>query len=136
MRKFMSSLILISFIGACGRAPVATNATDSAQLSGDGWIAFIGGGESENFVLQLIRPDGSDLQRITFVSDTTTPGTIHAVRWPSWSPDGQFLVAELAELIPQLLSREWFLVTLKADGSDFRKIPTMLGGRVPRWSPR
>jgi len=81
--------------------------------------------------IYTIRPDGSDLQRITFASDS-----VHAVRWPSWSPDGQQLVAEMVELMPRTIQRRWYFVTFNSDGSNLREISMALGGRVPRWSPK
>jgi Tol biopolymer transport system component len=75
------------------------------------------------------RPDGSDVRVIT------SGHGIHEV--PSWSPDGQRIVFNASPVLPDAPGFETRLWTMRADGSDARRLPmTQPGFDVePRWSP-
>lgn len=83
---------------------------------------------SEIYTMNL---DGSDIQRVTLVSDG-----LHAARWPTWAPTGQTLAFELAEASDVTGEILWHIATVNSDGSNYKRIPMMRGGRLPRWAPR
>jgi TolB protein len=77
--------------------------------------------------IYLMRPDGSDVRRVT---NTGKPGLGNGMRHPAWSPDGaQLAVAHEDE---QDRSR---IVVVNADGSQARTITDGTGDVGPVWSP-
>ena len=81
--------------------------------------------------IYVMRPDGSEPRRITFASDS-----LHSLRWPTWSPDGQVLAYEMVIVDPEAMTREWHVLAVGLNGEPVRKTPIVRGARVPRWSPR
>ena len=83
------------------------------------------------FEIYTVNVDGSDVKRITFVSDA-----LHAARWPTWDPSGKTLAFEQSAIVPQSLQTFWNIYTVNADGKHLKQVPMIRQGRLPRWSPR
>jgi Tol biopolymer transport system component len=81
--------------------------------------------------IYTVNTDGSDIQRITFVSDD-----FHVARWPTWDPSGRTLAFELAEASKETRQILWHIATVNQDGSNYKRIQMARGGRLPRWAPR
>lgn len=86
--------------------------------------------EAAEFEIYTVDVNGSDMQRVTYVSDG-----LHAARWPTWAPSGKTLAFELSEVLPVTVETYWYIATVNQDGSNFKKIPMTRQGRVPRWAP-
>jgi len=84
-----------------------------------------------HYEIYVVNTDGSNLRRITNISDT-----IHAARWPTWSPGGKTLAFEVATLSVTSAETFWNLATVNVDGSNYKQIPMTRQGRLPRWAPR
>lgn len=83
------------------------------------------------FEIYTVNVDGSDVRRITHVSDA-----LHAARWPTWAPSGKTLAFELSEIVPTSLQTFWNIYTVNVDGQHLKQVPMLQQGRLPRWSPR
>jgi Tol biopolymer transport system component len=95
--------------------------------------APLGGQEvaSAEFEIYTVAIDGSDLRRITYVSDP-----LHAARWPTWDPSGKTLAFEFSEVSPVTVQTYWYIATVNHTGSNFKKVTMSRQGRVPRWAPQ
>jgi len=98
-------------------APCLIDAQDDIP---PGWIVFTGSARYDGVNIYRVRPDGSDLQRVT-----TGRGEDY---FPVWSPDGQ----SIAFYSEETGSDEVFVVN--ADGSDQHQV-SQGGGYGPSWSP-
>ena len=85
---------------------------------------------SAEYEIYTVAVDGSDLRRVTYVSDA-----LHAARWPTWDPSGTTLAFELSEVSPVAVETYWYIATVNLDGLNFKKVPMTRQGRVPRWAP-
>jgi Tol biopolymer transport system component len=119
----------------------ASHRCDGAEWpdwSPDGqWIAFVrdckppaGGGIEHWRDIALIRPDGSDLRRLTHAS---------ARAWandsPAWSPDGRRIVSS------RLVRRSRYsdfsdIYVMSADGTGQKRLARLDGSIAPDWGPR
>ena len=75
----------------------------------------------------LMRPDGSDVRRVT---TTTESGLGNGSQQPSWSPDGEQLAIVTGDTAG--VAR---IVVLRPDGSGARAITEGPGDVFPAWSP-
>jgi Tol biopolymer transport system component len=88
--------------------------------------------ESEfgQYEIYVMNADGSGVTRLT---NLATPD--RALRYPSWSPDGQRIVFESDEVLAGVLAFGRRIYTMKSDGSDLKEINMGQFARVPRFSP-
>lgn len=84
-------------------------------------IAFAGNGGG-TYDIYTIKPDGTDLKRITSSVDSELE--------PGWSPDGTRFVARVTTT-----NNEWDIVVLRTDGVLVRHIPLPGWQRSPSWRP-
>ncbi|MBI5712667.1 MAG: PD40 domain-containing protein [Chloroflexi bacterium] len=85
-------------------------------------VAFLSarGNESLQFDIYLVKPDGSDLRRLTnglMIEDFV------------WSPDGQQVA------FASIKSGKWDIYTIGIDGSNLKRLTTTGRNRYPLWSP-
>jgi hypothetical protein len=97
------------------------------------WIAFQS--ERDNALrgvkrvtdIYIMRPDGSDVRRVT---TTDQPGVGNGARHPAWSPDSQWLAFALEDATDNSQ-----IVVVRPDGTDQRVISEGNGDVGPAWSP-
>jgi Tol biopolymer transport system component len=94
----------------------------SPRWSPDGtWIAFLGGGQLSHHIYR-IRPDGSDLARLSRQDGN--------VGYLQWSPDGAWL------LFTANYTGERDIYRMRADGSHLQNLTAGLGrDHAPHYAP-
>jgi hypothetical protein len=87
------------------------------------WIAFASVRDSPYWELYLMRPDGSDVQRLTWWEDASD--------WsPTWSPDGMRLA------FASKRDGNWEIYAMDRDGSNLVRLTDNLADDTnPAWSP-
>lgn len=85
-------------------------------------------GRYEIYVTDL---EGSQVERLTFLSHER-----RAVRFPTWSPDGQAIAFESQTEVEGGVGFIYRIYVIGADGSDPREVPFGRGVRSPKWAPR
>jgi TolB protein len=83
-------------------------------------IAYVSRSETGTFDIYTIHPDGTGLQRLTYVGSNENP---------DWSPDGYHLV------FSSLRGGERNLFTITYDGTNERQITSGGGFSTPAWGP-
>ncbi len=105
---------------------------DGPDWSSDGWIYF-NSSRTGRMQVWRIRPDGSDLQRIT--------NSIYGDWFPHPSPDGKSLLVLSydGDVVDHPRDQKVRLRLMDADGGNARVLFELLGGQgtmnVPNWSP-
>ncbi len=96
----------------------------SPAWSPDGeWIAFASVRDSLYWEIYLMRPDGSDVQRLTWWDDASD-------LWPSWSPDGTRLA------FASKRDGNWEIYIMDRDGGNLvRLTDNPADDTNPAWSP-
>ncbi len=96
----------------------------SPAWSPDGeWIAFASVRETAYWELYLMRPDGSDVQRLTWWEDASD-------LYPTWSPDGTRLAFATKR------DGNWEIYTMNRDGSNLVRLThNPADDTNPAWSP-
>jgi TolB protein len=96
----------------------------SPAWSPDGeWIAFASVRDAAYWELYVMRPDGSDVQRITWWEDASDLS-------PSWSPDGSRLAFATKR------DGNWEIYSMDPDGSNLRRLTDHPADDTnPAWSP-
>lgn len=110
-----SELLFISPVSADERTPIILEAASVSDIEPawppDGtWIAFSSNREGPPYELYLVRPDGTDVHRIT-------AGPAAAYR-PRWSPDGSTIL-----FVSQAASGPSTLATVPVGGGQARQLP-------------
>lgn len=85
--------------------------------------------EFGQFEIYLMNADGSDVERLTFLSDVR-----RALRFPTWSADGRFIAFESQVEIE--LGFIYRVYTIGSDGSNPSEVRFGRGAKSPKWSPR
>lgn len=118
---------------------------DNVNLPGSAWVAPLismgrgAGADIEGLIvfasdrgeaddLWSIRPDGSGLTRLT-IHDGPSWYTE-----PSWSPDGQWIVFEMDNALPDD-RQQGSIWKVRADGSSLTQLTSGYDDRQPNWSP-
>ncbi len=110
-----------------------TEDQDNVNLPGAAWnraanlIVFASDREETNDIWR-ISPDDGDLGRVTRHSGST---------WyiePSWSPDGQWVVFEMDNVMPDD-RQQGSIWKVRADGSGLTQLTSGYDDRQPNWSP-
>ena len=113
--------VVVTLVG-CEKIP---DATGSAETGPQGRIVFVGGGPSENFVIFLMRPDGSGLVSLIDVEDRAD------YTGPSWSPNGEQIV-----FASNRQDKNYDIYVMNRNGSGIRRVVDHPGGDFsPSWSP-
>jgi hypothetical protein len=132
-RAFVTDDLIVSDIDGGNRTSL-TGCSESklcslwgTTWSPDGqWIAFggvfIDSPPAGGIDIYAIRADGSDMKRLTFMENASTP---------SWSPDGR-KIAFVSSLPPEHL-----LYVMNSDGSNISEVPfaDLFPYATPTWSP-
>lgn len=96
----------------------------SPAWSPDGhWIAFASLRDSTYWELYVMRPDGSDIQRLTWWEDASDLS-------PSWSPDGTKLA------FASKRDGNWEIYTMDRDGGNLARLTNHVADDTdPAWAP-
>jgi Tol biopolymer transport system component len=96
----------------------------SPAWSPDGeWVAFASVRDAAYWELYRMRPDGSDVERLTWWEDASD-------LWPSWSPDGSRIV------FGSKRDGNWEIYVMDRDGSNLARLTDHPDDDTnPEWSP-
>jgi Tol biopolymer transport system component len=83
------------------------------------------------FEIYVMRRDGSGIRRLTHLSNVR-----RALRFPTWSPDGQFIAFESQTEIEGQIGFIFRVYAVGSDGSDPKEVDFGRGAKSPKWSPQ
>jgi Tol biopolymer transport system component len=130
LNQFLQRSIDIFVIDIDGAHLINLTKTPSTSES---WAAISPDGKTVSFtrsgVIMLINADGTSERRL----HSADPGFTDDVA--AWSPDGATVAYSAYNLNHPFATDTYAIFTVKADGSDVRRITTTGSARVPSWSP-
>jgi Tol biopolymer transport system component len=119
---------LCAVLAAVAPSGVGHGTASAAWLHTDGRIVFVSDLDRVASDLYTMKPDGTDIRRITF--DALPASPLQSLQYfdPAFSPDGTKIAAARDNAVTA------DLLVMNADGSN----PVVIGprGNSPSWSPR